>query len=126
MTDPVYLLDSSICINLLQGRDAALRRNVESRHPDELALSTIVVAEVMIGAHRLKRVKESEALLEMFTILPFDEAAARAYAMLPFKRGSFDRLIAAHTIALGLTLVTSNLRDFQTIPGLRTEDWGGS
>ena len=56
-------------------------------------------------------------------VLPFDEAAGRAYASLPFKRGSYDRLIAAHAIATELILVTSNLGDFSDIAGLVTEDW---
>ena len=56
-------------------------------------------------------------------LLPFDEAAVRAYAALPFRRGSFDRLIAAHALALDLTLVTSNVRDFADIPGLLVENW---
>ncbi len=126
MADPAYLLDSSICIRLLQGRDVGLRHKLESHKPDELALSTIVVAEVLVGAQRLGRVAESETLLRMFAILPFDEAAARAYSLLSFKRGSYDRLIAAHAISLGLTLVTNNLRDFRNTPGLRVQDWTGS
>jgi tRNA(fMet)-specific endonuclease VapC len=126
VAEAVYLLDSSTCITLLQGRDARLRQRIESCHPKEMALSTIVVAEVMIGSQRLDRVDEAEALVNAFAILPFDEAAARAYAKLPFKRGSFDRLIAAHAVSLGLTVVTANLRDFQHVPGLRVEDWSAA
>jgi tRNA(fMet)-specific endonuclease VapC len=55
--------------------------------------------------------------------LPFDDAAARAYARMPFRRGRFDRLLAAHALSLDATVVTNNLSDFADIPGLKVEDW---
>jgi len=64
-----------------------------------------------------------DGFLEEIILLPFDESAARAYARLPFKRVSFDRLIAAHALSLGLTLVTSNETDFADVPGLKVENW---
>lgn len=65
----------------------------------------------------------AERLFEIVPALPFDASAARAYLNVPFKRGRFDRLIAAHALALGLTLVTSNIDDFIDVPGLKVEDW---
>ncbi|HYZ49124.1 MAG TPA: PIN domain-containing protein, partial [Sphingomonas sp.] len=56
-------------------------------------------------------------------VFPFDAAAARTYARLPFRGGSFDRLIAAHALALGLVLVTNNERDFVDVPNLLVENW---
>ena len=56
-------------------------------------------------------------------MLPFDEDAARAYARVPFRRGKLDRLIAAHTLALDVVLITANDRDFADVPGLKIEDW---
>ena len=67
--------------------------------------------------------KLAEALFRVVPVLPFDEAAARTYAAIPFKRGTFDRLIAAHCLALGLTLVTNNEADFEDVPELRIENW---
>lgn len=63
------------------------------------------------------------AFVELVPILPFDDRAAVAYASLPFRRARFDRLIAAHALSLGLTLVTNNEADFADIPGLRVENW---
>jgi tRNA(fMet)-specific endonuclease VapC len=63
------------------------------------------------------------ALIEEVEVLPFDEMAALVYANLPFKRASYDRLIAAHALALGLTIVTDNETDFADVPGLRVENW---
>ena len=37
--------------------------------------------------------------------------------------GPLDQQIAAHALALGITLVTNNLREFDRVPGLRLENW---
>ena len=63
------------------------------------------------------------SFFERLPVLPFDRAAAHVYARLPFSRHRFDRLIAAHALALDLTLVTANARDFRDMPDLRVEDW---
>jgi tRNA(fMet)-specific endonuclease VapC len=70
-----------------------------------------------------KAVADSEALFAAIPVLPFDTSAAEAYHRLPFKRGSFDRLIAAHALALDLTLVTNNEDDFKGVASLRIENW---
>jgi tRNA(fMet)-specific endonuclease VapC len=37
--------------------------------------------------------------------------------------GANDLLIAAHACFLGLSLVTSNTREFGRVPGLKIENW---
>ena len=37
--------------------------------------------------------------------------------------GTFDTLIAAHALSLGLTLVTNNAKHFQRVGGLKTANW---
>jgi len=37
--------------------------------------------------------------------------------------GAMDLLIGAHALAAGLTLVSNNLKEFERIPGLLTENW---
>ena len=56
-------------------------------------------------------------------MLPFDERDAEAYAVLPFRRGRFDRLLAAHAVSRDLALITNNEADFADIAGLRVENW---
>lgn len=70
-----------------------------------------------------KEMAAFERLFDAAPVVPFDVAAARIYSRLPFKRGTFDRLIAAHALALGATLVTNNEADFTDIPDLRIENW---
>jgi tRNA(fMet)-specific endonuclease VapC len=120
-----YLLDANVIIHLLVDEFPKLTARVLSCDAGSLATSAIVFGEVALGTERgrLPRMEALDALLEEVTLLPFDEAAARAYARLPFRRASFDRLIAAHAISAGLTLVTSNTRDFADVPGLVVENW---
>lgn len=88
-------------------------------------MSSITFAEVALGAYRDAGmdVNGFVRLFEQVPVRPFDREAAVRYAGLPFRRASFDRLIAAHALALGATLVTSNPRDFADIRNLRVENW---
>lgn len=119
-----YLLDANACILLLAGHERLVERASECDE-DDIAISAIAFAEVAVGSWNGKK----PPLLALMTlraripVLPFDEAAARVYAELPFKRGSFDRLIGAHALSCNLTLVTANERDFADIPGLSVENW---
>jgi tRNA(fMet)-specific endonuclease VapC len=123
VTDPAFLLDTNVCIYLLGGEAPAAKARAEQCSPGELATSAITFGEVMVGVRTLHAMGEARALFELITVLPFDEAAATAYASLPFRRGSFDRLIAAHALARNLVLVTNNPRDFADIFGLKIENW---
>ena len=84
-----------------------------------------MLAELALGSANGKILPPDilEGFLEEMVLVPFDEAAARAYARLPFRRGRFDRLLAAHALSLGATIVTNNLSDFADIEALRVEDW---
>lgn len=123
VTEARFLIDTNICIYLLEGRGADVRQRFESCPRGELVTSAIVRAEVMIGAKRRGQSGPAEALFAMIEALPFDAAAADVYAGLPFVRGNLDRLIAAHALALDLILVTNNERDFAEVPGLVVENW---
>jgi tRNA(fMet)-specific endonuclease VapC len=90
----------------------------------QLAVSAISYAEVVIGlAVSAEQTAQAMHFFGQLEIVPFDLAAAQAYARLPFRRGRFDRLIAAHAIALDATLVTANPKDFDDIAQLRLESW---
>jgi tRNA(fMet)-specific endonuclease VapC len=123
VTKARYLLDTNICIYLLGGGSGDVRARTESCREGELATSSVAFAEVMVGARTLDAEAEAEAFFELVTVLPFDRSAAAVYARLPFRRGSFDRLIAAHALCVGLTIVTNNERDYRDIPGLHVENW---
>jgi len=119
-----FLLDSDICIYALLGRSEALRQRLRAQPEGTVAISAVTLAEVGVGyGAAIEKADELKAFLTQVEVLPFDDSAARSYAALPFRRGSFDRLIAAHALAAGRTLVTNNEADFSDVPQLKVENW---
>lgn len=124
MDEPRFLLDSDICIYALLGRGETLRQRLSDQPEGAVAISAVTLAEVGVGyGAAIDEADELKAFLAQVEVLSFDDSAARAYAALPFRRGSFDRLIAAHAIATGRTLVTNNEADFSDVPQLKVENW---
>lgn len=125
MADPIFLLDSNIIIYLLEGLSASARDRIEQCHPGEVATSAVAYGEVLRGIplHDAVALAKVEAFFRVIKILPFTAAAAQAYARIPFKRRSFDRLIAAHALSADLIVVTNNSGDFANVPGLQFENW---
>lgn len=124
MADALFLLDSNICIYIVDGGAPALRQRLQQLAPGEAVTSAITFAEVMRGRVRTAEVADRmAALFTTFPVVPFDQAAARRFEDVPFARGKFDRLIAAHALALNAVLVTNNERDFADVPGLEVQNW---
>lgn len=123
MIDPLFLLDSNICIYLLQGSVERLNVRVRAQARGSLAVSAISYAEVRLGVRDARGEAALQAFLRDVPVMPFDAAAAEAYARLQFRRARLDRLIAAQALAAGLTLITNNERDFADIPDLKLENW---
>ncbi|MEA1082741.1 MAG: type II toxin-antitoxin system VapC family toxin [Sphingomonas sp.] len=127
----MYLLDTNVCIDFAKARSDVLRARIRAKNGQGMSLSAITLAELRYGAARPEADPSDEARLDIFVsvlaVHDFGRAAAESYARLagtmPFQRHSFDRLIAAHALALDLTLVTNNTRHFVDIPGLRVENW---
>jgi tRNA(fMet)-specific endonuclease VapC len=90
-----------------------------------IAMSVISFAEIALGSNVGKPPPPEalEAFIRAIPLLTFDEPAAREYARLPFKRARFDRLLAAHALSIGATVVTNNAEDFADVPGLKVENW---
>jgi tRNA(fMet)-specific endonuclease VapC len=129
-----YLLDTNTCIAYLNGRAVGIRRRLQSLPPSEVALCSVVKAELLYGARKSTNPPAVLAKLGRFFgpfhSLPFDDAAAQAYGTIragleqvgtPI--GPNDLMIAAIAVAGGLTLVTHNTAEFRRVPGLAIEDW---
>ncbi|MFN3468764.1 MAG: type II toxin-antitoxin system VapC family toxin [Novosphingobium sp.] len=120
-----YLLDADCSIYAMLGTHPALRERLADCRPDEVGISAVSFAEIVMGenlGHPPDR-EVIEDFVSVVPVLPFDEAAARAYARLPFKRARFDRLLAAHALSIGAIVVTNNEADFADVPGLVVENW---
>ena len=120
-----YLLDSDCSIYAMLGTHDALRQRLAQCEPGEVAISAVSFAEIMMGENlgHPPDIEVIEDFVSVVPIIPFDEAAARAYAKLPFKRARFDRLLAAHALSIGAMVVTNNEADFADVPGLAIENW---
>lgn len=126
----MYLLDTNACLDFLLGRSASVAARIE-RAFGTLTVSAVTAAELAVGNRTSTQPEQDARALDIFlagvTVAPFDFEAASAYGRVvratTMRRGSFDRLIAAHALALGLTLVTNNERDFADIPSLPVENW---
>jgi len=124
---PTFLIDTDVCIYLLTDSLPALSAKVAVQPAGSLSISAISLAELSVRyGERAFDAPELASLLAEMPILDFDEAAAKIYGALLFRRGSFDRLIAAHALSRNLILVTNNRRDFADVPRLKTENWTGS
>ncbi len=129
-----YVLDTNGCIFLMNRARPELARRVLQVSPGDIALSAIVVAELVYGAAKSQRPAEArmrlELLLGAFPLVPFDMPAVEAYGTVRARLeragtpiGPLDTLIAAHAVSLDATLVTNNVREFRRVKGLRVEDW---
>jgi tRNA(fMet)-specific endonuclease VapC len=128
-----YLLDTNILSDLIRNPAGPAARRIEQIDPKEICTSIIVAAELRYGCAKKSSATlraKVQALLETIPVLPLDAPADSAYGAIRAALeaagqtiGLNDLLIAAHAQALGLTLVTNNLREFNRIPGLRIENW---
>ncbi len=72
------------------------------------------------------RLEDVTRFFAQWRVLPFDEAAADRFDELRAQRirvGSQDLKIAAVYLMNDATLLSSNRRDFDQVPGLTVEDW---
>ena len=107
---PAYMLDSSVCIAVLRKAEG-LRRLPP---PDRCVVSQITVAELWTGVEkgdrRDERAAKLEQLLETFTLLDFNDSAARAYGEIRAaleKRGRTSRptpAASARPCSLGISM----------------------
>lgn len=129
----MILLDTNICIYIINARPPAVLARFHQFHLGEIGLSSVVAAELAYGVAKSGSARNRSAL-EMFLapleIMPFDESAIWAYGELraDLERrgqsiGSLDTMIAAHALSKEAVLVTNNLREFSRVKGLQLENW---
>ena len=128
-----HLLDTNACVRYLNGRSVNVRNKLATMPPGAVGVCSVVKAEMYAGAMKsvnpVRTRSEQEAFLLQFVSLPFDDAAASAYAVIRTHLanagtpiGPYDLQIAAIALANNLILVTHNMREFSRVPGLLLED----
>jgi len=129
-----YLLDTNARIRYLNGQSDDICQRLDELSPGQVALCSIVRAELLYGALKSAQPKRNMERLALFfkgfPCLPFDETASEAYARIRVQLekggrpvGPNDLLIAATASAHRLVLVTHNTAEFGRIEGLDLEDW---
>lgn len=128
----MYLLDTNICIALLNENTKAVAKF--NRFFSQCYLSTIVVSELYKGIYCSKEVEKNLETLAQFTELlavePFDLDAAIEFGKIQSElrqigkpTGEIDALIAAVARSRDDILVTNNIKDFENITNLRLDNW---
>jgi len=128
-----YLLDTNTASYAIKGDVPQVREHLLKIPTTDVAISVITEAELRFGVVRLSNPKRIAVAVEEFLkyvdIYPWTSAAAREYADLRASverdgrpMGNMDLMIAAHALALGIVLVTSD-RVFERVKGLKLEDW---
>jgi tRNA(fMet)-specific endonuclease VapC len=129
-----YLLDTNVCVDFFNQRHPSVTERIRRSSPEDLCLSSVVVAELRYGADRSQRRDENHERLDVLTAeiqcLDFDLAAAFVYGRIRSALeaegapiGPYDMMIAAHTLSRELILVTDNEREFRRVPRLQIENW---
>jgi tRNA(fMet)-specific endonuclease VapC len=129
-----YMLDTNICIYLIQRRPPSVLQRLSQLMQGDAVMSVITYAELRAGLERLQgeqRDRDDQVLQRLIgriPVLDFGAAGAQQYGVLRAavpdrRRDALDRLIAAHAVSAGHTLVTNNETDFAGYPGLVVENW---
>ena len=129
-----YLLDTNVWVDYLNQSSGSVTARIQRADPDELGLSTVVLAELRYGADKSQRPARNhdriDTLVQEIPGLDFDEAAAAAFGRLRTALeaqgspiGPYDMMIAAQALSRRLVLVTDNVREFGRVKGLQVENW---
>ena len=130
-----YLMDTNVISHIMQGRDTKLLAKLSKLPIGQAAISSVTLAEIEYGIQRRGsptklRNALSQVMLHM-DVMPWDAAAATCYGELcssletqGISLSDFDMMIAAHAVALKITLVSRD-KAFAHIPKqhLKLEVW---
>jgi tRNA(fMet)-specific endonuclease VapC len=128
------MLDTNVSIHIIKGNVPEIRDRLEVFPPQEVAISSIVEAELWVGVMKSRLRQRSQEALKWFLsfvdVLDWPTGAAILYgeirAQLEKKGrpiGALDLLIAAHAMYEHAILATRNRREFERVDGLRLEVW---
>lgn len=128
-----YLLDTNILSDLIRHPQGPVAHQIATAGENTVCTSIIVAAELRYGAEKSgspQLTDRVDLILSALDILALEPPVDRHYGKirqqltrqgLPI--GPNDLLIAAHAVALDLTVVTANAREFSRVPGLKVENW---
>lgn len=129
----LYLLDTNILSDLVKHPTGAIAQRIDAVGEVSICTSIIVASELRFGAEKsgsLRLKNQLNKILELIDVLPLESPIEFHYAEIRsyleregIPIGGNDLLIAAHGLALNLTVVTANVREFSRVPNLAVENW---
>jgi len=129
---PRYMLDTNMCIYLMKNQPESVAQRFALCLVGDVVMSAITYAELEFGvvasADPSFERDNLAALIDDIQVEPFDGRAGVAYGSIRMatresRKDQLDKLIAAHAVSLGVTLVTNNVQDFVRYPGVMLENW---
>ena len=128
------MLDTNICIYIIKNKPQEVRAKFQEFNIGQIALSSITVSELYYGVYKSSYIDKNllalEHFLKPFDIIDYDIEASIEYgkvrATLEKKGnviGGLDMMIAAHALALDMTLVTNNTKEFCRVENLLLDNW---
>ena len=129
------MLDTSACVELLRASDRRFATRIRALDTDDIAVSSIVVAELAFGVEKSgdtqERGRDLTNLLRYVRVVDFDRPAAHEYGRVRHALsragrpiGELDMLIGSHALSEKAAVATLDVSHFRRIPGLHVEDWG--
>lgn len=130
----IYLLDTNIVSYIIKAQDTRLIDKFEqAAKTATIGVSSITTAELYYGVKKKnsQKLKQAvDAFLSPLQVFEFDQSASAVYGDVRSDLesrgaviGSYDMLIAAHSLSLRTTLITNNTREFERVAGLIVENW---
>ena len=127
-----YALDTNI-ISYLWRQDRNVRAKLEAVDPANVAVPSVVLAELVFGRHNNPSASAKLEVLirdlrDAYPVLDFNASAADWYGLLRWRfkaqpAPDRDLMIAATCLAHGHALVTHNTKDFGRTEELTVADW---
>lgn len=132
--NPLFMLDTNLCIYIAREKTPGIKARFAQFRPGQLVMSAITYGELAYGAaksaERARAMGQLEALVQAIPVEALGPEVSRAYGTIRATLetrgcgiGNNDLWIAAHALALQLTLATTNEREFRRVPGLSAENW---
>jgi len=129
-----YLLNSDICIYLINGKSGKILKRMTAKDPNEVCISSVTLFELTYGVEKSRQVERNKLALAHFcaslNILAFDDRAAQEAGVVRADLekvgktiGAYDVMIGAHARSIGATVVTNNTKEFKHIQSLKVENW---
>ena len=129
-----YLLDTNICIYIIKKKPFEVFEKFKTLTIGDVGISSITLAELQFGIEKSSNAEKNREALEKFLtpieIIDYGFEASVEYGKLRAELekkgipiGPLDMLIASHAKSLDVVLVTNNMKEFESIAGLKIENW---